>query len=155
MRLQLHEHCKINSNRTVNEITNTYSNEPGLEINSCRSPTKNLETNTPKFGSVCWVKKEWPNLYSRRTSPSKIKYPSETDNSSKYKLGAKTNYGAKFVWRWSVCYHVLKTPLTDGKSVLDGWSVSKFVSRRNDSDPGGTLHMKGVGTLVENFELIP
>ena len=28
---------------------------------------------------------------------SKIKYPSETDNSSKYKLGAKTNYGATFV----------------------------------------------------------
>ena len=24
-------------------------------------------------------------------------YPSETDNSSKYKFGAKTNYGAKFV----------------------------------------------------------
>ena len=24
-------------------------------------------------------------------------YPSETDNSSKYKFGAKTNYGAEFV----------------------------------------------------------
>ena len=24
-------------------------------------------------------------------------YPSETDNSSEYKFGAKTNYGAKFV----------------------------------------------------------
>ena len=24
-------------------------------------------------------------------------YPSETDKSSKYKFGAKTNYGAKFV----------------------------------------------------------
>ena len=24
-------------------------------------------------------------------------YPSETDNSSKYKFGAKRNYGAKFV----------------------------------------------------------
>ena len=29
--------------------------------------------------------------------PSKTNYPTETDNWSKYKLDAKTNYGAKFV----------------------------------------------------------
>ena len=32
----------------------------------------------------------------------KTNYPSETDNSSRYKFGAKTNYGAEFVSKFII-----------------------------------------------------
>ena len=49
--------------------------------------------------------------------PSSRNYPSETDNTSKYKFGAKMNYEAKDVIRLLAR---LEDVLTDGKFVFDG-----------------------------------